>query len=121
LSYKWNHKPGEQAGRVGSNRPYAASSRCHYANLWPFWSIINAWWARQLIADYAERDRNAYHKFLWLHHLDYAETYEIAQRFGYENFNETRKLFFQELPSRLKEPAAPHGDPCLSCRHLHPG
>ncbi len=62
-----------------------------------------AWWARQLIADFAERDRNAYHKFLWRHHLDYAETYEIAQRFGYENFNETRKLFFQELPSRLRD------------------
>ncbi len=60
------------------------------------------WWARQLIADFAERDRNAYHKFLWRHHLDYAETYEITRRFGYENFNETRKLFFKELPSRLR-------------------
>ncbi|HEB59304.1 MAG TPA: class I SAM-dependent methyltransferase, partial [Gammaproteobacteria bacterium] len=50
----------------------------------------------------AERDVNAYHKFMWRYHLDYAETYEIAQRFGYDNFNVTRKLFFRELPRRLR-------------------
>lgn len=62
-----------------------------------------AYWATQLLVDFAEHDVDAYHKFLWTHHLAYAETYEIGSRFGYENFNATRKLLFEELPARLEE------------------
>jgi SAM-dependent methyltransferase len=56
-----------------------------------------SYWATELLHDFATADVNAYHKFLWRHHLAYAETYEIALRFGYDNLNETRK----ELPQRL--------------------
>jgi len=60
------------------------------------------WWATQIIADFAKKDINAYHKFLWRHHLSYAESYESELRFGYENLNETRKIFFKDLASHLK-------------------
>lgn len=62
-----------------------------------------AYWATQLLTDFASEDVNAYHKFLWKHHLAYAETYEIGLRFGYENFNETRRMLFSELPRRFEE------------------
>ena len=52
---------------------------------------LRAWWAIQLLTDFAASDPNAYHNFLWANHLGYAKTYEIEQRFGYENFNESRK------------------------------
>jgi SAM-dependent methyltransferase len=61
-----------------------------------------AYWATELLADFATRDVNAYHKFLWAHHLAYAETYEIGLRFGYENLNQTRKVLFAELPERFE-------------------
>jgi SAM-dependent methyltransferase len=60
-----------------------------------------AYWATELLADFAANDVNGYHKFLWRHHLAYAETYEVALRFGYDKLNETRRLFFAELPQRL--------------------
>lgn len=62
-----------------------------------------SYWATELLKDFAARDVNAYHKFLWRHHLAYAETYEIGLRFGYENFNETRKILFAELPGRFED------------------
>ena len=62
-----------------------------------------AYWATELIRDFAERDVNAYHKFLWEHHLAYAETYEVGLRFGFDRFNETRKMLFAELSTRLDE------------------
>lgn len=62
-----------------------------------------AYWATELLRDFAETDVNAYHKFLWEHHLAYAETYEIGLRFGFDRFNETRKMLFAELPRRLEE------------------
>lgn len=61
------------------------------------------YWATELLEDFASADVNAYHKFLWLNHLAYADTYEIPLRFGYENFNESRRIFFAELPDRLRE------------------
>lgn len=61
------------------------------------------YWATELLKDFARDDVNEYHKFLWRHHLAYAETYEIGIRFGYENFNETRKMLFAELPERLEQ------------------
>ena len=62
-----------------------------------------AYWATELVRDFSERDVNAYHKFLWEHHLAYAETYEIGLRFGFDQFNETRKMLFAELPGRIEE------------------
>src|SRR5215831_1037034 len=43
-----------------------------------------SWWSTELVSDFAERDVNAYHKFLWAHHLGYASPYEVASRFGDE-------------------------------------
>lgn len=60
------------------------------------------YWGTQLLVDFAKNDVNAYHKFLWTHHLAYANTYEIDQRFGYEKFNESRKILFGELGRRLE-------------------
>ena len=62
-----------------------------------------SYWATELLVDFARKDTNAYHKFLWKNHLSYAETYEIEKRFGYENLNETRKIFFEELPGKIQE------------------
>lgn len=56
------------------------------------------YWATELLSDFAAADVNEYHKFLWANHLAYAETYEVGLRFGYENFNETRRELFAELP-----------------------
>jgi SAM-dependent methyltransferase len=64
------------------------------------------YWATELLTDLAARDVNAYHKFLWQHHLAYAETYEVGLRFGYEKLNETRKQLFAELPRRFGEAGA---------------
>ena len=62
-----------------------------------------AYWATQLLTDFAAREVNEYHKFLWTHHLAYAETYEVGQRFGYDKLNASRKALFAELPQRLRE------------------
>jgi 2-polyprenyl-3-methyl-5-hydroxy-6-metoxy-1,4-benzoquinol methylase len=55
------------------------------------------WWSQQLISDFADVDVNAYHKFLWANHMAYARTYDVAQRFGEDRINETRKIFLREL------------------------
>jgi len=64
-------------------------------------SWINAdtrgWWTVELIRDLAENDINRYHKFLWANHLAYAVTYEVEQRFGHDNINESRKMLFSDL------------------------
>ena len=56
-----------------------------------------SWWTVELIRDLAERDVNAYHKFLWTHHLAYAAPYEAETRFGPQNMRPSRQLFFSEL------------------------
>jgi 2-polyprenyl-3-methyl-5-hydroxy-6-metoxy-1,4-benzoquinol methylase len=56
-----------------------------------------AWWSVELVRDFAERDVNAYHKFLWAHHLGYAAPYEVGTRFGTEKMRPSRVLFFDEL------------------------
>lgn len=61
------------------------------------WLAPRHWWATELLRDVAERDPDAYHRFLWAHHLGYAETYEIPRRFGAGNVNETRRLLFADL------------------------
>ncbi len=64
-------------------------------------STTRAWWTVELLQDFCQRDINEYHKFLWKYHLNYADTYEIAQRFGYENLNETRKIFLSDIRDTL--------------------
>lgn len=63
----------------------------------------STWWSQELIRDLAEKDIKEYHKFLWSNHLGYAETYEVALRFGYENMKESRKMFFCDLNNHLIE------------------
>jgi 2-polyprenyl-3-methyl-5-hydroxy-6-metoxy-1,4-benzoquinol methylase len=61
------------------------------------------WWAVELVRDLAERDVDAFHQFLWTHHLAYAESYEVEQRFGPENVKTSRKMFFSDLCLQLDE------------------
>lgn len=56
-----------------------------------------SWWSAELVRDFAEKDVNAYHKFLWAHHLGYAAPYEVATRFGAEKMRPSRLNFFAEL------------------------
>ncbi len=60
------------------------------------------WWSTELLRDFAERDINGYHKFLWANHLSYAATYEPSLRFGEENMRESRRLFFSDLQGLLE-------------------
>lgn len=62
-----------------------------------------SWWSVEIIRDFAEQDVNAYHKFLWAHHLAYAAPYEAAVRFGPENIRPSRRLFFSDLSLCLVE------------------
>jgi len=56
-----------------------------------------SWWSVELVRDFAEQDVNAYHKFLWAHHMAYAASYEVATRFGAEKIRPSRVMFFAEL------------------------
>jgi len=56
-----------------------------------------SWWSVELVRDFAEKDVNAYHKFLWAHHLAYAASYEVATRFGAQKIRPSRLMFFAEL------------------------
>jgi len=65
------------------------------------WLVARSWWTLELIEDWAKSDPDAYHRFVWSHHMGYAVSYEIAQRFGQENIHPSRKLLCQELLSYL--------------------
>jgi 2-polyprenyl-3-methyl-5-hydroxy-6-metoxy-1,4-benzoquinol methylase len=60
-----------------------------------------SWWEHELLRDLAEKNINEYHKFLWSNHLSYAETYEVASRFGRENMKQSRLMFFSDLQKHL--------------------
>ena len=60
-----------------------------------------SWWVRELLLDFAERDPNGYHRFLWGNHFCYAETYEVALRFGAGQIHATRRLLFEDLEGCL--------------------
>jgi len=68
-----------------------------------------SWWSAELVRDFAEKDVNAYHKFLWAHHLGYAAPYEAATRFGAEKMRPSRTIFFAELRR------------CMEALNLSPG
>lgn len=60
-----------------------------------------AGWSLELVRDMATLNVNEYHKFLWSNHIGYADTYEVEQRFGTENINESRKLLFDDMIKSL--------------------
>ncbi len=55
------------------------------------------WLVLELLRDYAARDPDGFHRVLWSHHLAYAETYEVAERFGAERVHPTRRMLFDDL------------------------
>jgi SAM-dependent methyltransferase len=60
------------------------------------------WWSVELVRDLAERDIDAYHRFLWSNHLGYAESYEVATRFGADQIKASRRVFFADLLAVLR-------------------
>ena len=58
-------------------------------------------WSQEILKDWAEKDINAYHNFLWKHHLAYAETYRPELRFGQRNLKGSREIFFNDLSNVL--------------------
>lgn len=62
-----------------------------------------SWWSLELVRDLAEKNINDYHKFLWSNHLAYASTYEVSSRFGRNNMQESRRIFFSYLNQSLIE------------------
>ena len=67
------------------------------------WLSAGSWWAHELLRDFAATDPNGYHRFLWANHLGYAETYEVAVRFGADRLHPTRRLLFEELQACLTD------------------
>jgi|GEM_PF-1172808 len=61
------------------------------------------YWSMEAVRDLAERDPDAFHRFLWTHHLAYAETYEVESRFDPSNVHPTRHLLFGTLEAVLSE------------------
>lgn len=61
------------------------------------WLGARYWWVLELLRDFAERDPDGFHRFLWSHHLAYAETYEVGLRFGPNGLHPSRRLLFEEL------------------------
>ncbi len=62
-----------------------------------------AGWSLELVRDMAQINVNEYHKFLWSNHIGYADTYEVEQRFGTKNINESRKLLFDDMIASLTD------------------
>ncbi|MGH2651420.1 MAG: class I SAM-dependent methyltransferase [Actinomycetota bacterium] len=65
------------------------------------------WWCMDLLRDWADRDPDAFHRFLWRHHLGYAETYEVEQRFGPDRVHPSRNLLFVDLAAWLEAAGRP--------------
>ncbi len=61
------------------------------------------WWAAELLRDLEEASPNEFHRFLWKHHLAYAQTYEIDLRFGPEQLHPSRQMLFDDLEKFLQE------------------
>jgi len=59
------------------------------------------WWTMELLRDFASNELDEFHRFLWTHHLAYAVSYEVDNRFGKENMKESRKMFFSDLEKHL--------------------
>lgn len=55
-----------------------------------------------LLQDFAQRDPDGFHQFLWSNHLGHAGSYEVAQRFGESNLEPSRRILFEEICSALQ-------------------
>jgi len=64
---------------------------------------VRYWWTRELLRDFAKKDRDGYHRFLWSNHLAYSLTYEVEQRFGEENMVASRRAFISDLRNQLSK------------------
>jgi SAM-dependent methyltransferase len=63
-----------------------------------------------LLRDLADCEPNRFHRFLWSHHLAYAETYEVS-RFGNEKLEISRRMLFADIQEHLRARAiAPETD-----------
>ncbi|HEX5824281.1 MAG TPA: class I SAM-dependent methyltransferase [Candidatus Limnocylindrales bacterium] len=69
----------------------------------------------ELLRDFAEREPNEAHRFLWAHHLAYAESYEVERRFGADRINETRHMLFADLRAYLMDQGV---DPAVDIRSV---
>ncbi len=66
--------------------------------------------ALELLRDLADDDANRFHRFLWSHHLAYAETYEVS-RFEPEKLDVSRRMLFADIQKHLRGRAiAPERD-----------
>ncbi len=71
------------------------------------WADHRGWMPRRkvlpfmLLNDWADKDPDAFHRFLWSHHLAYARWYEECNEFGNENLRPTRKMLFDDLKACL--------------------
>jgi SAM-dependent methyltransferase len=54
-----------------------------------------------VIRDWAEKDANEFHRFLWSNHLGYAGYYEAKHSFGSQNLVLTRRMLFEDLMTFL--------------------
>lgn len=70
------------------------------------WLKARYWWAFELLRDFAERDPDGFHRFLWAHHLAYAESYEVERRFGGDKVHPTRLMLFADLEEELRRRGA---------------
>jgi SAM-dependent methyltransferase len=64
------------------------------------WLPGQHWWPHGILDDWRARDPNAFHRFLWSHHLAYAESYG-THRFDPESLNLTRQLLVESLVANL--------------------
>lgn len=64
------------------------------------------WWSVELVRDLAETDVDAFHQFLWTYHLGYAESYEVAARFGADKVKASRRAFFSDLRDQVAKRGA---------------
>jgi len=55
-----------------------------------------------LLSDLARIDPDAFHRFLWSHHLAYAESYEPREMFGIENLHPLRRELLELLTANLR-------------------
>ena len=50
-----------------------------------------------ILSDWAKRDADGFHRFLWTNHLGYAKWYEEFNDFGPEKLRPIRKMLFYDL------------------------
>jgi len=53
--------------------------------------------AMGVLADVRRQDPEGLHRFLWSHHLAYAASYEVEQKFEPGNLNPTREILFRQI------------------------